>query len=419
MNGIDISEWQKYINLSIVQCDFVIVKATEGKTYSDPFFFQHIENAKKQGKLLGFYHFARPENNSSHDEVLNFLNSVRNYIGEGIPFLDWESKGKYDVEWAKKWLDEFYSITGVRAGIYMSESVVNTYNWSAVAPDYPLWVARYRDYEPDYNYDMSKAGREPSVKWWNKYIMWQWTSSGRLDGYNANLDCNKFYGTKEDWLNLQKGTPMGDYIEVADGVEKYSKASQGNLTFTIDGKPSNFKVKEFACNDGSDEILIDGRLVRYLQRERDLYGPTTINSGYRTPAYNAKVGGVPNSQHVQGKASDTVCKNGSPLEVAMTAEAMGMGGIGLYSSFTHIDTRDGKSRWDQRSGKQVGVSTFFKTIKYGDRNEYVGIAQRKLGIPDDNIFGLQTKASVVGFQGSRNLVPDGIIGPLTWKELMK
>lgn len=214
-------------------------------------------------------------------------------------------------------------------------------------------------------------------------------------------------------------TPVGEYIEVANGVERYSKASQGELTFSIDGKPSNFKVKEFACNDGSDEILIDGNLVRYLQRERDLYGPTTINSGYRTPSYNAKVGGVPNSQHVQGKASDTVCKNGSPLEVAMTAEAMGMGGIGLYSSFTHIDTRDGKSRWDQRSGKQVGVSTFYQTIQYGSRNEYVGIAQRKLGIKDDNIFGVQTKASVVAFQGQKGLVPDGIIGPMTWKELMK
>ena len=424
MNGIDISEHQRNINLSMVACDFVIVKATEGKTYSDPYFFQHIDKAKKLGKLLGFYHFARPENNNPHDEVVNFLNSVRGYIGDGIPFLDWESVGKYDTDWAKKWLDEFFSLTGVRPSIYMSESVVNSYNWSQVAPNYPLWVARYRDYEPDYNYDMSRAGKEPSVKWWTKYIMWQWTSSGRLDGYNANLDCNKFYGTREDWLNLQKGStpPMGDYIEVTDGVATYSNSKQGNMTFTIDGKPSNFKVKEFACHDGTDEILIDGRLVRYLQRERDLYGSTTINSGYRTPEYNKKVGGVANSQHVYGKASDTVCKNGSPLEVAMTAEAMGMGGIGLYSSFTHIDTRDGKSRWDQRSGKQVGVSTFFQTIRKGSKGEYVKIAQRKLGFTGtdvDGIFGNDTDKAVKAFQDNKNLVVDGIVGPATWTELMK
>jgi peptidoglycan hydrolase-like protein with peptidoglycan-binding domain len=158
-----------------------------------------------------------------------------------------------------------------------------------------------------------------------------------------------------------------------------------------------------------------------MQRERDLYGSTTVNSGYRDPKYNASIPGASvNSQHVKGKAADIVCRNGSPLEVAMTAEAMGMGGIGLYKEFTHIDTRDDpKARWDQRSGSQVGVTTFFKTIQYGTRNEYVGIAQRKLGIPDDNIFGAQTKASVVKYQGSKGLVPDGIIGPMTWTELMK
>ena len=422
MNGIDISESQRYINLSLIKCDFVIVKATEGKTYTDPYFFQHINQAKSLGKLLGFYHYARPENNSPHDEVVNFLNSVRNYIGEGIPFLDWESSGKYDTEWALKWMDEFYSITGVKPIIYMSVlSSEHAYNWSKVAEKYNLWVAKYKDYGIDYNYDMSDAGNPPQCKYWKSYVMWQWTSVGRLDGYGGNLDCDLFYGTKEDWIKLQKGEqpPMGDYIEVTDGVATYSNSKQGNLTFTIDGKPSNFKVKEFACHDGTDEILIDGNLVRYMQRERDLYGSTTVNSGYRDPAYNAKVGGAPGSQHVKGKAADIVCRNGSPLEVAMTAEAMGMGGIGLYSSFTHIDTRDGKSRWDQRSGKQVGVSTFFQTIKFGSSGEYVKIAQRKLGVHVDGKFGKITESAVIDFQRVHGLAADGIVGPLTWTELMK
>ena len=421
MNGIDISVYQKSLDLSKIACDFVIVKATEGKTYTDPHFLHHIESARNLGKLLGFYHFARPENNTPHEEVLNFLNSVRGYIGEGIPFLDWESSGKYDVAWAKAWLDEFYSITGVKPVIYMSESVTKTYDWSRVAPTYPLWIARYRDYEPDYNYDMSNAGKSPVPKYWDTYVMWQWTSVGRLDGYGGNLDCDLFYGERAEWLKLCKkeDKPMSDYIEVSNGVEHYSKAKQGNMTFTIDGKPLNFKVREFACNDGSDEILIDGNLVRYLQRERELYGATSITSGYRTPSYNAKIGGVPNSQHVYGKASDTVCKNGSPLEVAMTAEAMGMGGIGLYSGFTHIDTRAGKSRWDQRSGRQIGVRTFFQTIKFGSSGEYVKIAQRKLGLSVNGKFTKDMEEKVIEYQRKHGLVPDGIIGKMTWTELMK
>ena len=423
MNGIDISESQKYINLSLIECDFVIVKATEGKTYTDPCFFQHINNAKKLGKLLGFYHYARPENNRPEEEVQNFLNAVGSYLGEGIPFLDWESAGKYDVTWAKQWLDIFYQRTGIKPIIYMSVlSCEHAYNWSNVAPYYKLWIAKYKDYGIDYNYDMSDAGKSPVPKYWDTYVMWQWTSKGRLDGYGGDLDCDLFYGERAEWLKLCEKDikPMSDYIEVRDGVATYSNSKQGNKTFTIGGKPSNFKVKEFACHDGTDEILIDGNLVRYMQRERDLYGSTTINSGYRDPAYNASIPGASvNSQHVKGKAADIVCRNGSPLEVAMTAEAMGMGGIGLYSGFTHIDTRDGKSRWDQRSGRQVGVSTFFKTIRFGSTGDYVKIAQRKLGLYVNGKFTKDMEAKVIDYQRVHGLVTDGIIGRMTWTELMK
>lgn len=428
MNGIDISIYQKALDLTIINFDFCIVKATEGKTYKDACFEQHINSALRLGKRVGFYHFARPENNSAHDEVVNFLDSVKPYIGKGIPFLDWESSAKYNVSWAKEWLDEFYSITGVRPLIYMSESVVNTYDWSRVAPNYGLWVARYRDYNPDYNYDMSNAGKKPAVKWWDSYVMWQWTSSGRLDGYGGNLDCNMFYGDKADWDKLceKDGGTMPEYyyIEVENGVNSYSKKEVGNYFFTIDGRVSNFQVKEFACKDGTDEIKIDGLLVRRLQMCRDKFGVTIINSAYRTPEWNKKVGGVANSQHVLGKASDTVCKSVSPLELAMYAEAIDMGGVGLYNDFTHIDTRDGKARWDSRSGKEVGVSTFLKTIKLMSTGNEVRIAQKYLGAKVDGIFGPETRKLVIAFQNDHKdkngnpLAVDGVVGPLTWTALL-
>lgn len=200
MNGIDISKWQKGLNLSKIKFDFAIIKATEGATYRDPSFSDFIKQAKDLGKPFGFYHYARPENNTAHAEVMNFYNAVKDYIGQGIPVLDWESSAKRNVKWAKQFLDEFYSLTGVKAVIYMSESVVNEYNWTDVAnADYGLWVARYRDYRPDFNYDMSNAGKKPSVKWWKFYAMWQWTSSGRLDGWSGNLDCDVFYGDVKAW----------------------------------------------------------------------------------------------------------------------------------------------------------------------------------------------------------------------------
>lgn len=201
LNGIDISKWQSGINLSAVKADFVIVKATEGIGYVDKSCDGFFQKALSLGKKLGFYHFARPTaNNDPIREADFFYENCKGYFGKGIPILDWEAENKHNVAWAKKWLDRVYQRSGVKPVIYMSESVVNAYDWSSVAnADYGLWVAKYRDNNPDYNYDMTNAGSSPNVKWWKFYCMWQWTSSGRLDGYDGNLDCNVFYGDGSTW----------------------------------------------------------------------------------------------------------------------------------------------------------------------------------------------------------------------------
>ena len=199
MNGIDVSNWQAGLNISDVACDFVIAKATEGLNFVDKYCDKFIQQAIKLGKPFGFYHFARPTNDAVR-EAEYFYNNCRGYFGKGIPILDWESGNTSNTAWAKRWLDRVYQISGVKPVIYMSESVVNANDWSSVAAaDYGLWVAKYRDNQPDYNYSMASAGSRPKVKWWNFYCMWQWTSSGRLNGYNGNLDCNVFYGDVSTW----------------------------------------------------------------------------------------------------------------------------------------------------------------------------------------------------------------------------
>ena len=199
MNGIDISNWQAGINLSNIAFDFLIARATEGIGCVDKYCDGYIQQAIKLGKPFGFYHFARPTNDPIREAEF-FYNNCRGYFGKGIPILDWESGNTSSVTWAKRWLDRVYQLSGVKPVIYMSESVVNANNWSAVAAaDYGLWVAKYRDNNPDYNYNMANAGSRPHVKWWKFYCMWQWTSSGRLNGYNGNLDCDVFYGDRSTW----------------------------------------------------------------------------------------------------------------------------------------------------------------------------------------------------------------------------
>ena len=123
----------------------------------------------------------------------------------------------------------------------------------------------------------------------------------------------------------------------------YSLRKEGNAYLSPD-----FQVKEFACRDGSDEVVVNLRLVHTLQCIRDHFGqPVHINSAYRTKTYNTKVGGAAASQHLTGAAADITVKGVTPAAVAAYAETLmpDTGGIGRYQTFTHVDVRERKARW--------------------------------------------------------------------------
>ena len=120
----------------------------------------------------------------------------------------------------------------------------------------------------------------------------------------------------------------------------------------------NFKIEEFNSKDGAvmPEVVIENikELMKNLQVLRDFYNkPITINSGYRSPEHNKKIGGVQNSQHVLGKAADIVVKGEDPADVARTIEMlirqgkMKQGGVGRYRNFIHYDIgfNGKKRRW--------------------------------------------------------------------------
>ena len=125
-------------------------------------------------------------------------------------------------------------------------------------------------------------------------------------------------------------------------IKAYSRKKDGNIRLS-----TNFKVKEFACQDGSDPIFIDSELVSVLQKIRNHFGkPVNITSAYRTPNHNKNVGGTTYSQHLYGKAADIKVQGIAPKDVVEYAETLlDAGGIGIYNTFTHIDVRGIKSRW--------------------------------------------------------------------------
>ena len=126
----------------------------------------------------------------------------------------------------------------------------------------------------------------------------------------------------------------------------YSRKEEGSKKVA-----ANFTVKEFACKDGTDVVLINPQLAEILQKIRNYFKvPVTITSGHRTESYNKKVGGEKNSQHLYGAAADIQVKGISPAKVAACAETLlpDKGGIGIYKNFVHIDVRDKKVRWKGR-----------------------------------------------------------------------
>lgn len=198
LNGIDISAWQRGIDVTAVPCDFVIIKATEGLDYVNDDCDRVYQQAKSAGKKLGVYHFATG-NSSGTQEADYFLSHVEGYVGESMLILDWEANAvNRGVGYAKEFLDRVYSRTNVKPVIYMSGSVENGHNWSSVvAGDYGCWIAYY------YN-GYNTMGYNPSaptwkLNYWPSMCMNQYTSSGRLSGWSGNLDLNVFYGDGAAW----------------------------------------------------------------------------------------------------------------------------------------------------------------------------------------------------------------------------
>lgn len=197
LHGIDVASYQTGMNVGDTDGEFVIVKATEGTTYTNPAFSGHVKQTLAAGKKLGLYHFASVGDAKKQADY--FLAKTKPYLGKAMLVLDFESSAvSQGVSWAKSWLDYVYSKTGVRPLIYMGLSDENRLDWSSVVKaNYALWVSQYN------NYNLVNGFRPRdlygSLKHWKSAAIFQYTSSGRLAGWGGNLDFNVFYGDKAAW----------------------------------------------------------------------------------------------------------------------------------------------------------------------------------------------------------------------------
>lgn len=201
---IDIASWQQGIVPSRVDCDAVIVKATGGTWYENPYFEQWVDDVLASGRPLGIYHYAVESVRwkSAAEEAEYFLQHVRRYKGKFVPVLDWESDAmELPQEWALEWMQIVERELGSKPIFYAYASHLNSKDYSKVAARYPLWMASYLN-----RYDGAGWVDDPRNTWdfgsWDSMLMYQYTSTGNIEGYGRDLDLSVFYGSRSDWERM-------------------------------------------------------------------------------------------------------------------------------------------------------------------------------------------------------------------------
>lgn len=116
-----------------------------------------------------------------------------------------------------------------------------------------------------------------------------------------------------------------------------------NVLLTKDSKASDFHCT-CGCGEGELDPTFMSQLLRFLEfTDR---GFITITSGYRCEAHNKAIGGETFSFHLRGRAADILTPTIQFKTLALdAANKAGFHGIGLGSTFTHVDNREIPARW--------------------------------------------------------------------------
>lgn len=196
MNGIDISSHQTGIDLSKINCDFVITKATEGKWYVNPDFVRSFEQGLATGKRMGIYHYA--DGTDPVKEAKHFMKTIEPYLGKAILCLDWErsnniSYGYNDADWCMRFMDYVYDTIGVKMFLYISAGLRGKF--AKVLEKYYFWAAQYADFNPIYDFKehpWNEGAYECDIR---QYSSCLWLPKV----WRSRLDVNKAYITGEQW----------------------------------------------------------------------------------------------------------------------------------------------------------------------------------------------------------------------------
>lgn len=193
--GIDVSKWQKEIDWDKVKnegVDFAIIRcgyrgSVTGSLVEDPYFEQNIKGARAAGIKVGVYFFTQAVNEvEAVEEASMVISLVRDYELQYPVFIDTEGAGgngradSLNVEERTAVCEAFCTTVknaGLEAGVYASRNWYNNKLTAGTLESYAIWLAEYRSVPLYQGY----------------YQMWQYTSKGKINGINGNVDLNVSY----------------------------------------------------------------------------------------------------------------------------------------------------------------------------------------------------------------------------------
>ena len=201
---VDISTFQRNIDYAKLAkaVDGVIIRAgfrgygSSGRLETDELFKIHITNCILHGIPVGVYWFAQEVNASEGKEAADYVyNLIKDYKITFPVYYDSEYSSsltrtgradnisKTERTNATVAFCEQIKKYGYIPGVYASESWFNDKLDFSGIKKFSIWVACY-------GADTGKAGRKPTT---SVYDMWQYSSKGKVNGYNGNIDVNYCY----------------------------------------------------------------------------------------------------------------------------------------------------------------------------------------------------------------------------------
>ena len=182
--GADVSSYQGKFDIG--NLDFIIAKATEGVNYINPYCDYVLQQAIKQKKPWGFYHYFTGA--GYKQEVDYYLqNTWKGYGRKGLPCFDWESKSNREFgngSYLKNAVDYFHDKTGVWPVIYCTAETARSLSSTGIFKNCALWCAGYPYNDGSWNIPPFIYQLPKDVT----MILWQFDSANSLDKNVAYID---------------------------------------------------------------------------------------------------------------------------------------------------------------------------------------------------------------------------------------